>query len=113
MPAEWRTGIICPIHKKGNKLVCENYRSISLLSTAYKALTAIIKDKLENYAENIIGEYQAGFRPGKSTTDQLFTVRQVYESFWEFGIDVYQLFVDFKQAYDCIDRNKMYTIMLD
>lgn len=28
-------------------------------------------------------------------------------------MDIYQLFVDFKQAYDSINREKFYTIMLD
>lgn len=113
MPEEWRTSVICPIYKKGDKLVCENYRGISLISTAYKVFTNILRDKLEENAENIIGEYQAGFRPGRSTMDHLFTVRQTYEKFWEFNIDVYQLFIDFKQAYDSIDRGKLLAAMLD
>ncbi|KAG8230360.1 hypothetical protein J437_LFUL010572 [Ladona fulva] len=58
----------------------------------------IIEDKLEVFAENIIGEYQAGFR---------------HKKFWEFNLDLYQLFVDFMQAYDSIDRNKLITIILD
>lgn len=114
LPAEWQTSVICPIHKKGNKLTCEIYRGISLLSTAYRIFTAVIrKAKLESYTENTLGEYQAGFRPGRSTMDQLYTVKMVAEKCWEFDIDVYQLFVDFKQAYDSIDRSKLYTIMLD
>ncbi|KMQ85832.1 endonuclease-reverse transcriptase [Lasius niger] len=113
MPEEWRTRVIYPIHKKGDKFMCKNYREISLLSTAYQIFTTIIKDKIEENAESIIGEYQAGFRPGRSTVDQLFTERQVYKKFWEFNIDIYQLFIDFKQAYNSIDRNKLFATMLD
>lgn len=85
----------------------------NILSTAYKIVTAVIRAKLESLTENILGEYQAGFRSGRSTIDQLYTVKMVSEKCWEFDIDVYQLFVDIKQAYDSIDRNKLYAIMLD
>lgn len=77
IPKEWEESIICPIHKKGSKLNCKNYRGILLLSTAYKVFTTVNKNRLEPYAEKIIGEYQAGFRLNKSTTDQLFTVRLI------------------------------------
>jgi sorting nexin-29 len=103
---EWKTSIICPIHKKGNKLDCHNYRGISLLSTMYKIYTNIIKMRLEIYLESMIGEYQAGFRRGRSTTDQLFAVKQLLEKFWE-----HQIFVDFKQAYDSIKREKLCAAM--
>lgn len=113
LPVEWQTSVICPIHKKRDKLACENYKKTSLLSAAYKVFTAVIKARLEYYTESIIGEYQAGFRLGRSTMDQLYTVRMVAEKCWEFDVDVFQLFVDFKQAYDSIDRSKLYMIMLD
>jgi sorting nexin-29 len=108
---EWKTSIICPIHKKGEKLDCHNYRGISLLSTMYKIYTNIIKMKLEIYSESMIGEYQVSFRRGRSTTDQLFTVKQLLEKFWEYDIDLYQIFVAFKQAYDSIKREKLYAAM--
>jgi hypothetical protein len=66
---------------------------------------------LKPYSENIIWEYQAGFRKGESTIDQLYTVRQLLNKCWEFNVDVYQVFVDFEQAYDSIERNELFGIM--
>jgi hypothetical protein len=106
-----KTRIICRIYKEGDKLDYHNYRGISLLSTMYKICTNIIKMRLETYSENMIGEYQAGFRRERSVTDQLFTFKQLLEKFWEHDIDLYKIFVDFKQAEDSTKREKLYTVM--
>jgi hypothetical protein len=36
LPEPWKESIIVPIHKKGDKTDCNNYRGISKLSTSYK-----------------------------------------------------------------------------
>ena len=36
LPEDWKESIIVPIHKKGDKTDCNNYRGISLLPTTYK-----------------------------------------------------------------------------
>jgi len=78
MPADWKTNIIVLIYKnKGDKLQSKNYRGISLLRTGYKILTTVLNNRLKKYTEHIIGEYQAGFRTEKSTTDQSFTVKKL------------------------------------
>ena len=41
LPEEWKESIIVPIHKKGDKTDCNNYRGISLLPTIYKILSNI------------------------------------------------------------------------
>lgn len=113
MPDEWNKSIICPIFKKGDRLECSNYRGISLLNVAYKILSKIICLRLKPYMEYNIGKYQCGFRPGKSTTDQIFTLRQILEKTREFNITTHHLFVDFKAAYDSIERDELLQAMID
>ena len=113
MPEDWKIALICPIHKKGTKLECSNYRGISLLSVVYKVITKIIARRLEPYAEKVLGEYQCGFRRNRSTTDQIFTLRILLEKCYEFNIPVHQLFVDFRQAYDSIERHYLYETLRD
>jgi sorting nexin-29 len=103
IPTDWKTNIIVPIFKnKGDKLQCKNYTGILLLCTGYKILTTVINNKLKKYTEHIIGEYQAGFRSGKSTTDQIFTVKNILEKAWEYNVEIHQIFINFQRAHDSI-----------
>ncbi|XP_068235721.1 uncharacterized protein [Palaemon carinicauda] len=61
----------------------------------------LIKNDYEFIAD-IIGDYQAGFRRNPDTADQIFTIRQALENYWEFNKNSYHLFIDFKQAYDSV-----------
>jgi sorting nexin-29 len=72
MPDQWKESIIVPIHKMGDKIDCNNYRGISMLSTSYKILSNILLSRLSPYIDEIIGEHQRGFRCNRSTTDQVF-----------------------------------------
>jgi hypothetical protein len=46
LPQQWKESITVPIHKKCDKTDCNNYRGISLLSTAYKILFDILLARL-------------------------------------------------------------------
>jgi hypothetical protein len=48
---------------------------------------------------------------GRSIVDQIFTTRQILEKFWERNIDVPQLFIDFKAAYEAIWRKEIWSEM--
>lgn len=46
LPEEWKQGVLCPIYKKGDKLKCKNYRTITILNAAYKLLPQVIFRRL-------------------------------------------------------------------
>jgi hypothetical protein len=99
LPAQWNESIILPIHKKGDKTDCNNYCGISLLSTSYKILSNILS-RLNPYIDEIIRDHKCGFRHNRSTTDQIFCIRQILEKKWEYNEIVHHLFIGFKKAYE-------------
>jgi len=104
VPTSWNEAIIIPLHKKGDKTICENYRGISLLNSAYKIFSNILLNRLEPYVEENLGEYQCGFRKGRSTIEQLSVIGQIIEKKYEYRQKIWQLFIDFKKAYDSVHR---------
>ncbi|KAG8239855.1 hypothetical protein J437_LFUL014810 [Ladona fulva] len=68
---DWTTGIICPVHKKGNQL-----EGITLLTrnTVCKIFSNILFERFKPYTEGMIGDYQSGFCAGKSTIDNIHSI---------------------------------------
>jgi hypothetical protein len=62
LPDQWKESIIVPVHKKGDKTDCNNYRGISLLPTSYNIVSNIFLSRLGPYIDEIIGDHQSGFR---------------------------------------------------
>lgn len=75
--------VVCPIHKKGDRQDCNNYRVISMLNVAYKIFSNCVSDRVEEKSDQLIGHYQGEFRAGRSTTDQMFIIKQLYQNIWE------------------------------
>ena len=111
-PSDWKTSVVIPLHKKGDKTDCKNYRGISLIDVAYKVVEAVILDRIRGAVDNSLRENQGGFRPGRGTVDQIFALRQIIEQRQEFRQPLVVAFVDFKAAFDSIDRKRMYEILL-
>ena len=67
-PTPWTQSLITTLPKKGNLQLCQNYRTISLISHPSNVMLKILLNRQKPQAEKIIAEEQAGFRPGRSTT---------------------------------------------
>jgi hypothetical protein len=85
LPDQWKGSIFVPVHKKGDKTDCNNYRGISLLSTPYKILSNILIRRLSPYIDEIIGDHECGFRHNRSTADQTFCICQITEKELEYN----------------------------
>ena len=57
------------------------------------------------------GKWSCGFRSGRSTTDQIFTQKQIFEKSWEYGKDLFACFVDLEKVYDWVSRDKLWKVL--
>jgi hypothetical protein len=85
IPEEWTETIIVPIHKTGDRDMCENYRGIALGNAAYKILLNMIFGKIKSYIEKFKRDYQNGFRDGRSVIDNIFAFKIINENLWEYN----------------------------
>ena len=56
-------------------------------------------------------DVQAGFRKGRGTRDQIANICWIMEKAREFQKNFYFCFIDYAKAFDCVDHNKLWTIL--
>ncbi|KAK2721262.1 hypothetical protein QYM36_003516, partial [Artemia franciscana] len=56
-------------------------------------------------------EEQAGFMSDRSTVEQIFTIRQIVEKTTEFRKTGFIAYVDFRAAFDSVDRKALWRIL--
>ena len=110
IPESFRKSIIVPIFKKGDVNVVSNYRGLSLLDSIYKLFTGILLDRINDWIfhNNILNEFQAGFRKGYSTVDSLFNLVSIVNINFNQNKKTFAFFVDFTAAFDMIPRNSLF-----
>jgi hypothetical protein len=86
---------------------------VLFLCGCHVACFAVLLSRLSPYIDEIIGDDQCGFQRNRSTTDQIFCIRQILQKKWEYNETVHQLFVDFKKAYDSLRREVLYNILIE
>jgi hypothetical protein len=61
----------------------------------------------------LLGIIKCGFPHNRSTTDHIFSIRQILDKKWEYSDVVHQLLIDFKKAYDSARREVLYNILIE
>ena len=110
-PQEWKRSVFIPIPKKGNAKECSNYCTIALISHSSKAMLKILQDRLQQYVNHELPEVQAGFRKGRGTRDQIANICWIIEKAIEFQKNIYFCFIDYANAFHCVDHDKMWKIL--
>ncbi|XP_018495048.1 uncharacterized protein LOC108864261 [Galendromus occidentalis] len=105
IPDSWRIAYVKPLFKgKGSADDPNNYRCINLASHMYKAFTSTITNRLIQHCLPYISENQHGFLPHRSCEDAIEALMKLVE---ENTKPTYAVFVDFKTAFDNVNRKKL------
>ncbi|KAF7247525.1 Retrovirus-related Pol polyprotein from type-2 retrotransposable element R2DM [Varanus komodoensis] len=71
----------------------------------------ILPARLQQYVDRELPEVQAGFRRGRGTRDQIANIRWIMEKAREFQKNIYFCFIDYAEAFDCVDHNKLWQVL--
>jgi hypothetical protein len=110
VPTSWGEGVVVSLFKKGDATDPGNYRGITLLDAVRKLFCRVISTRLTKYLEESGGlhEGQAGFRPGRSCEDHIFTLSQVVQGRKRGDRKTFAFFLDVKKAYDSVWRDGLW-----
>lgn len=108
VPNDWRVGVILPLHKKGDMKNCNNYRGITLLSTAVKTYERILERRISKVIEPTLSESQSGFRKGRSIQDHIFSIKQIINKALLSNTKIFFAFIDLEKAFDKIKRQTVW-----
>ena len=99
-PRKWRKGLIVKLPKKGN-----------LKEVGSKVMRRIEIDRIRTGGESKLRKKQAGLRPGRGTTEQIFILRNIIEQSKEWQSSLNVNFIDFEKAFDSVHRDSLWLIM--
>ena len=71
----------------------------------------VILNRLKPQEEKIIAEEQAGFRAGRSTTEQIVNLRILCEKYIQHQQDLYHVLINFKKAFDSVWHAALWATM--
>uniref|UniRef100_A0A0A9WUC2 Putative RNA-directed DNA polymerase from transposon BS n=1 Tax=Lygus hesperus TaxID=30085 RepID=A0A0A9WUC2_LYGHE len=109
-PRAFREAILFPLHKKGQTNDPSSFRGIAFMNSGAKLFTGMMLERLVQWVDRrgILHESQAGFRPGYSTADNLFTLFNLVSLRQTLNKKTYIFYIDLKAAFDRVERNALF-----
>ena len=105
--SKWSLNFLKPIFKKDSTKDLDNYRGLAIGSAFAKMFSFILLKRLTDFIDikKLISPQQIGFMKGKSTSDHIFFLRTIVEKVIKKNKKkLYAVFIDFKKAYDTVNR---------
>ena len=67
----------------------------------------ILQARFQEYMNRELPNVHGGFRKSRGTRDQIANIRWIMEKAREFQKNIYFCFIDYANAFDCVDHNKL------
>ena len=81
------------------------------MSHTTKLVLKILQARLQQCVNCELPDVQAGFRKGRGTRDQIANICWIIEKAREFQKNIYFCFIDYVNAFDCVDHNQLWKIL--
>ena len=78
---------------------------------ANKVMLKILQARLQQYVNQELLDVQTRFRKGRETRDQIANIPWIIEKAREFQKNIYFCFIDYTKDFNCIDHNKLRTVL--
>ena len=111
LPAPSKVTDLISLPKKGDVAFAKNRRGIQVSCKLYQLKSLILARRMLRFNEDLILDAQAGFRLGRSCTDQRFTLQCILDQCKERSLTIYSTLIDLEKAFDRVDRTIMADIM--
>ena len=92
---------------------CSNYRTTALISHASKVILKILQARLQQYVNRELPDVQPGFRKVRGTRDQIANICWSINIAREFQKNIYFCIIHYAKAFDCVDHNKLWKILIE
>jgi hypothetical protein len=111
IPESWKHARISPLHKKGDLHDPTNYRLLAVSSCLYRLYANVVRHIMTDWCvdNKKVPDTQFGFYPKRNTLQPMFILRHVVGAARHNGDRVFAAFIDFTQAYDRVDRSKLWA----
>ena len=109
VPANWKTAVVTPVHKRGDPSQCSNFRPITQVASICKVVEKIVHDQLTSYLseQHLLSEDQHGFRAKHSTCTALLTVTDnILKGMNDSEITLLTL-IDLSRCFDVVDHETL------
>ena len=83
----------------------------ALMSHTSKVMLKILQVRLQQYMNHELPDVQVGLRKGRESRDQIVNIYWIIEKAREFQKTIYFCFIDYAKAFDCVDHNKLWTVL--
>ena len=110
-PEQWSLANIIPLPKSGNLSYTDNYRGISQTCIVAKIYNRMILYRIREPIDPHLRFNQNGFRQKRSTTSHILALRRILEEVRKNNLPAVLIFLDFKKAFDSINRAMMFKIL--
>ena len=103
-PSHWKHSIIVSITKKESQPSLDYQRGMAKTCAISKLLNKIVFHRIKSVTESKLLGFQSGLRPGRSTTEQIMTLRFLLHAARRQKRSFTVVFVEYGKAFDSVDR---------